>query len=163
MVTVAAKRALANVTSSHLTCILLSSCAVYIYRDIWPLMTFTLTPADASDALLWPKTALVFLTGILLPACVPRQYIPVNPSKPQEVVNPEQTASVLSFALFTFLDGIVFPAYRMVHYPFEMLPPLCDYDRAEELAARAFKYLDTFSGAKKQHMFRGLMRVFCAL
>ncbi|KZV73085.1 ATP-binding cassette transporter [Peniophora sp. CONT] len=157
---VAAKRSFAHAISAHLTCVLLAACAVYTYRDIWPLMTFPLFPADASDAYLWPKVALLILTGVLVPICVPRTYIPANPSKPQEVVNPEQTASVLSLVTYTFLDGIVFRAYNMVHFPFEMLPPLCDFDRTEELVGRTFKYLDVFGGAKKEHVFKSLMRIF---
>ena len=124
-------------------------------------MTFPLSPADASDGLLWLKVALLFLTGIFVPICVPRQYVPVNPTKPQDVVNPEQTASVLSLATYTFLDDIVFRAYRMLHFPFEQLPPMCDYDRTEELVGRTFKYLDTFAGARKEYMFKSLMRIFC--
>ncbi|VDC06819.1 unnamed protein product [Peniophora sp. CBMAI 1063] len=158
---VVAKRSFANALSLHLTCLLLAACAVYAYRDIWPLMTFPLTPIDAShDALVWWKIALLGLTGILSPLCVPRQYVPVNPVKPQEAPNPEQTASILSLVTFSFLSDIILSAYRMAHYPYEMLPPLCDYDRAEELARRAFKYLDTFSGARREHAFKGLMRVF---
>ncbi|VDC06815.1 unnamed protein product [Peniophora sp. CBMAI 1063] len=157
---VAAKRSFAHAVSPHLTCVLLAACAVYTYRDIWPLMTFPLSPADALDALLWPKVVLVFFTGVFIPLCQPRQYVPLNPTKPQEAVNPEQTASVLSLTTYTFLDDIVFRAYRMPHFPFEQLPPLCDYDRTEELVPRTFKYLDTFSGARKEHMFRSLMRIF---
>lgn len=159
--TVVTKRPIAKAVSPHLTCVLLAACALYIYRDIWPLMTFSLTPADAEDTLLWPKIALLVFTGVVVPICVPRQYVPVNPAKPQDAVNAEQTASVLSFITYTFLDDIIYRAYRMAHYPFEMLPPLCDYDRAEELAGRAFRYLDTFAGARREHVFKSLMRVFC--
>jgi hypothetical protein len=52
--------------------------------------------------------------------------------------NPEQTASILSLALYSFLDPIIFLAYRIPHLKFEQLPPLCDYDYAENLKARAF-------------------------
>lgn len=51
---------------------------------------------------------------------------------------PEQTASILSMVLYTFLDPIVFTAYKMPHLPFDLLPPLADYDRAKSLVKRGF-------------------------
>ena len=66
--------------------------------------------------------------------------------------NPEQTCSLLSLLLYTFLDKTV--------YASEAIPEIADYDRAEHLVDRSFKNLDVFSGAKKQHIFFALMRVF---
>lgn len=52
--------------------------------------------------------------------------------------NPEQTASLISLVFFSFLDHIVFAAYRMPHFPFDRLPPLADYDYLEVLKRRSF-------------------------
>ena len=58
---------------------------------------------------------------------------------PAPEVNPEQTASILSVAVYTFLDAIIWKAYKVPHLPLEELPPLADYDYAKNLVKRAFK------------------------
>lgn len=59
-----------------------------------------------------------------------------------------------------YLDPVVFRAYALPHLPFSELPPLADYDMAEGLKKRAFPELDAFSGARKRHLFFGLLTVF---
>ena len=41
--------------------------------------------------------------------------------------------------LYTFLDHIVFLAYRIPHLSHDMLPPLADYDYTKNLVKRSFK------------------------
>ena len=41
--------------------------------------------------------------------------------------------------LYTFLDPIVFLAYRVPHISHDMLPPLADYDYTRNLVKRSFK------------------------
>jgi hypothetical protein len=53
------------------------------------------------------------------------------------VPNPEQTASLFSLLIYTFLDPIVFLAYRVPHLPYDQLPPLADYDYAQNLSKHA--------------------------
>ncbi|KAI0260098.1 P-loop containing nucleoside triphosphate hydrolase protein [Gloeopeniophorella convolvens] len=149
------------IASHHLTLLLLVTFGVYAYRDIWPLLTYTLAPADQpGSALLWVKIGIMYLAAVLIPLVTPRQYTPVDPKDPQSVINPEQTASILSSATCSFLDPIVFLAYRVPHLSHDMLPPLADYDYARNLVKRSFKHLDTFSGSPKRHIFWGLMKVF---
>jgi hypothetical protein len=52
--------------------------------------------------------------------------------------NPEQTASVLSLILYSYLDPLVFEACRVPHLSHERLPALADYDHAEYLREKAF-------------------------
>lgn len=60
--------------------VLLSALAVYIYRDIWPLATYTEHPKDTShDQLLWYKVAILVFTAVAVPLFVPCRYIPVDP------------------------------------------------------------------------------------
>jgi hypothetical protein len=75
-----AKRSASREASAHLTILLLLGCGVYAYRDIWPLMTFTLTPADVHEGgVIWAKMALLFVSGVVIPLIVPRQYVPLDP------------------------------------------------------------------------------------
>jgi hypothetical protein len=41
--------------------------------------------------------------------------------------------------MYTFLDRIVFLAYRVPHLSHDMLPPLADYDYTKNLVRRSFK------------------------
>src|SRR5882762_5199233 len=78
--TIFARRVCASVTSFHLSSLLLVTFSIYAYRDIWPLLTFTLSPADAGEGtLLWVKLGLLALAAVLIPLAIPRQYTPVNP------------------------------------------------------------------------------------
>jgi len=54
-------------------------------------------------------------------------------------INPEQTASLFSMMMYTFLDPIVITAYRVPHLSHDMLPPLADYDYTKNLVRRSFK------------------------
>ncbi|KAH9028054.1 hypothetical protein EDB83DRAFT_2526416 [Lactarius deliciosus] len=124
LMTLTALRVRASVASFHLSLLLLGTFSVYAYRDIWPLLTFTLSPVDAWEgALLWVRIGLLAFAAI----------------DPQQVINPEQTASLLSMVLYTFLDPIVFLAYRVPHLSHDMLPPLADYDYTRNLVKRSFK------------------------
>ncbi|KAI9431381.1 hypothetical protein H4582DRAFT_2085045 [Lactarius indigo] len=149
--TLTAQRSHASVASFHLSSLLLGTFSIYAYRDIWPLLTFTLSPVDASEGpLLWVRIGLLAFAAIVIPLLIPYQYIP----DPLQVINPEQTASLLSMMLYTFLDPIVFLAYRVPHLSHDMLPPLADYDYTKNL------HLDIFTGGPKRHIFWGFMVVF---
>jgi hypothetical protein len=65
----------ASVASFHLSSILLITFSVYAYRDIWPLLTFTLSPADGREgSLLWAKVSLLAVAGVVIPlVTVPRR------------------------------------------------------------------------------------------
>ncbi|KZV63091.1 P-loop containing nucleoside triphosphate hydrolase protein [Peniophora sp. CONT] len=162
LATLWAKARVARIVSVHLSLVLFCDFIVYIYRDLWPLLTFTLSPLDkAEGGLLWANVALVTFSAVLVPLLVPRQYVPLDPKNPQAKTNPEQTASALSFLTFSFLDLYIFDAYRQGSLDFEQqFPVLCDYDYTTNLVKRSFKHLDRFSGAPAQHMFFALLKIF---
>ncbi|KAH9059057.1 hypothetical protein EDB87DRAFT_1832312 [Lactarius vividus] len=144
LVAVTARRVRASVASFHLSSLLLSTFSVYAYRNIWPLLTFTLSPVDAWEGpLLWVRIGLLAFAAIVIPLL-----------DLQQVINPEQTASLLSMVLYTYLDPIVFLAYRVPHLSHDMLPPLADYDYTRNL------HLDTFSGGPRRHIFWSILAVF---
>ena len=59
--------------------------------------------------------------------------------EPQEEPNLEQTASLLSFALFTFLNPTISEASSVPHLSASRFPPMCDYDRSTNLIHRSFR------------------------
>ncbi|KAJ7460660.1 hypothetical protein FB451DRAFT_1353280 [Mycena latifolia] len=145
----------------HVNCVLFVTFCVYLYRDVFPLATFTWVPEDRGEgSVLWVKIALLFVTAVVVPLLSPRQYIPIDPLNPMKVPNPEQTASILSIVLFSFLDHLVFSAYRNSHLKEEDLDPLCDSDSAEYLKEKSFARLDAFSGSKKGHIAFGFLYIF---
>ncbi|KAI0258771.1 hypothetical protein BC834DRAFT_974833 [Gloeopeniophorella convolvens] len=94
LVTVITAPKIASTASWHLDIVLLAASLVYMYRDIWPLLTFMLVPADGAEGvLLWVKLALLGFAAILVPLVIPRQYVPYDPKDPAPIPNPEQTGA----------------------------------------------------------------------
>jgi hypothetical protein len=141
----------------HLSTVLLTFFGVYLYRDIYPLITFDRVPADeAEGAILLAKFGTLFVSAIAIPLAMPRRYVPADPAvsgfswlwkwgfsddifqDPMPAPNPEQTASLFSVLTFTFLDPIVKLANKIPILTADLLPPLSDYDRSKVLKARAF-------------------------
>lgn len=53
--------------------------AVYVYRDIWPLATYYLTPADVPNSFFWASFSVLTAAAAVVPLIIPRKYIPFNP------------------------------------------------------------------------------------
>ncbi|KDR83043.1 hypothetical protein GALMADRAFT_866150 [Galerina marginata CBS 339.88] len=141
--------------------LLLATFAVYLERDIWPLAVVNGTPKDTSEGkIMWIKLATLFGTAVIIPLFVPRRYTPIDPKNPMPVPNDEQTCSLFALLYYTYLDPVIFLGYRVPHLSYEQLPPLCDSDYSTHLTETAFPHLDPFRGAKRRHLFFGLMRVF---
>ncbi|KIK71390.1 hypothetical protein GYMLUDRAFT_254610 [Collybiopsis luxurians FD-317 M1] len=161
LISVTAKLRWSKVVIRHVNTVLLAALGVYCYRDVYPLVTFTLRPQDLSEgSILWAKVAVLTFTAMIVPLVIPRQYVPVDPKNPSPRPNPEQTASIFSLIIYSFLDPLVSAAYRVTHLDYGKLPPLNDNDAAKHLKDLSFKRLDLFSGAPKRHLFFGLMRIF---
>ena len=80
LVTVTARTVYASIASYHLSSLLLRTFSVYAYRNIWPLLTYTLSPLDACEgALLWVRIGLLAFAAVVIPLLVPRQYNPIDP------------------------------------------------------------------------------------
>ncbi|KDQ10123.1 hypothetical protein BOTBODRAFT_36553 [Botryobasidium botryosum FD-172 SS1] len=149
-----------RILNHHLNTLLLAVFLIYAYRDILPLATFETVPIDtAAGWLTWVRVSVSALVGAVIPLVTPRQFVPLDPQC-NKAPNPEQTASLLSFMFFTFLDHVMFKAYREGDLPYEVLPPLADYDEAEYLVTQHLSTLDPVCG-KRQHLFWGLMKIFC--
>ncbi|KAH8835448.1 hypothetical protein DL96DRAFT_1730898 [Flagelloscypha sp. PMI_526] len=145
----------------HMNTVLLSSLGLYCVRDVYPLLTYTLEPLDGNEgALLWAQIGLLTIACIVVPLFIPRRYIPVDINNPMLVLNPEQTVSIFSLSVYTFLDPVVRVGNQHKQLNTEQLPALADSDYSKNLKAGSFKHLDFYSGAKKRHLFFGLMRTF---
>lgn len=71
---------MSQTVSPHLGLVTFGIFVFYMYRDIWPLMTFTLRPPDEREGtVLWIKVALAIWAGLLGPLAEPFPYIPLHP------------------------------------------------------------------------------------
>lgn len=52
--------------------------------------------------------------------------------------NAEQTASIVSFWTYSFLDPTIVKASRVAHLAYEDFPPLCDYDATKNLIKQSY-------------------------
>ncbi|KZV92899.1 hypothetical protein EXIGLDRAFT_768519, partial [Exidia glandulosa HHB12029] len=146
-----------RLVSMHLEFVLLSSWALYVYRDIWPLATYTLAPFDPITPIFIVQFTVLTFVAVAAPLLVPTPYVAIDPRRPAPEPAPEQTASLLSFMLYSFLDPLVWAGYHSVHLAFDRLPPLADYDTNAHLTARAFKHMDPSEHGKgARHVFWGL-------
>ena len=86
----------------HNNFVLFVAFAVYVYRDIWPLATFTDKPVDLSEGVvLWTKLVVLFTTAVIIPLLVPRQYVPVDPKvNAPSVITIELAVLTLSIASY---------------------------------------------------------------
>ncbi|KAG8912149.1 hypothetical protein FRC00_005159 [Tulasnella sp. 408] len=161
LLTIAARRRLTRVVSKHLTTLLFVTWSVYAYRDLYPLATYTKHPVDAADGwITWVRVGLLTLVGAVLPLVVPRRFVPVDPKNPLPP-NPEQTASILSFITWSFLDPVILEASRVSHLPYESLPVLADYDHAEHLRAKGAPTLDpSLKPRRDRHFVWGLLWLY---
>ncbi|KAI0793789.1 P-loop containing nucleoside triphosphate hydrolase protein [Fomes fomentarius] len=145
---------------AHLSWILVSIWAVYVYRDIWPFATIDLVPVDVAEgSFLWAKLSFLTIAGIIIPSFVPRRYTPVNPKDILEP-NPEQIASLASLLTYAYAAPVVWKAYGMPHLSFDMFPPLADYDHLRNLTVQRFAHLDPLLNRSRRHLGLKLMRVF---
>ena len=55
-----------------------------------------------------------------------------------KVPNPEQTASILSLIVYSFMDPLVLEAYRVPHLSHERLPAIAECDHTEYIREKAF-------------------------
>ncbi|KAF8969860.1 hypothetical protein BDZ97DRAFT_1902271 [Flammula alnicola] len=140
---------------------LLSVLGVYMYRDLYPLATYSLQPADRGEGeILWAKISVLTLVAVFIPLFTPRRYVPAEPKNPAPVPNPEQTASWISRLTYTYVDAIILLASKVPHLGHDQLPPLSDDDYSLYQSNNAFPHLDSFRGAKRRHLFFGLMHYF---
>lgn len=74
------RRAWSKTANTHLVLLLLATFSVFVYRDIWPLATYTLEPADAAEgSLFWGKFVTLLITAVAIPLLIPRPYVPIDP------------------------------------------------------------------------------------
>ncbi|TFK52961.1 P-loop containing nucleoside triphosphate hydrolase protein [Heliocybe sulcata] len=149
-----------KVAAQHFVVVMLLSFAVYACRDIYPLTTYTRTPIDIGEGwILWARIALLGLASVVIPLAMPRLYDPFDPEDLRQPI-PEQTASLLSFFTFSFMNPVITAAGKVRHLPYTQLPALADDDEVENLIKDTLPLLDPLSPTRSGKVFWGLLRIF---
>ena len=103
-----------TVATRHLVLVLLVPWLVYVYRDVWPLATYYLTPADSAEgSLFWIKFSVLTIAAVIVPLVIPRRYVPYDPEVRR--MGPSQEA--LSDDDYRILVRSPIPSKRRRYYP----------------------------------------------
>ncbi|KAF8987890.1 hypothetical protein BDZ89DRAFT_936864, partial [Hymenopellis radicata] len=101
--------------------------AIYAYRDLVPLTTYTHLPQGIGEGrLLWAKVAVLTITGLSMLRTLP----------PFEHLT-KTTPLISSYS--SSARPVISAAYRLAHFPYEQLPPLADYGAAKHLKQKSFE------------------------
>ncbi|RDB25958.1 ATP-binding cassette transporter abc4 [Hypsizygus marmoreus] len=150
-----------KILTRHFNLVSLTLFLIYTYRNLLPLAMYGRSPMDISEGwALWAKILVLALIAFAIPLLIPRQSLPIDPEgldDPTFPVNPEQTASLISFFTFSFLDRILLLGIRHGRITSDQLPPLADCDRASYLKSSAFQYVKV---DRNRHLFWSLLRFF---
>ncbi|TDL20550.1 P-loop containing nucleoside triphosphate hydrolase protein [Rickenella mellea] len=142
----------------HVSWLLLSALFVYLYLDVWPLAALNNPDSDITrGSVIWTRIGLLTLAGFIIPAISPR---PFRPKQSDDVPSPEDTCSILSRVTYTYLDPVIFYAYRVPDIKLEELPPLPPDERSAVLAEKNFPKIDPVQITTKRHIFWSLTRIF---
>ncbi|OCB86631.1 P-loop containing nucleoside triphosphate hydrolase protein [Sanghuangporus baumii] len=130
---------------------------VYFILDIWPYAMISPLPFDpASEASTWIRVSLLTLGGLIIPLVMPRPFRPtISDEEPSAV----ETSSLLSRYWYSYLDQIVFYAFRVPDITVKDMPQMPGPGRIEVLGRRALTALDPVEVGKR-HIIWGILRIW---
>ncbi|KAJ7919040.1 P-loop containing nucleoside triphosphate hydrolase protein [Mycena leptocephala] len=148
--------------SETLNTVLLVTLIIYVYRDLFPFITYHRVPFDLSEGwILWAKVSALFIASAVVPCLFLVNTFPSTRRTRCLFPIGSRPASLISTMFYFFLDPIVFLGYRVPHLTHDQLPPLCDYDASANLKKRNFKEMQFLeASSNKRHLFFGLLWVF---
>ena len=130
---------------------------VYFVLDVWPYAMINPAPFDPpSEASTLIRILLLTLGGLVIPLIMPR---PFRPSTPDDEPSSQETCCLLSRYLYSYLDRIVFHAYRVPDITVKDMPQLSGPAKIEMLGKRALSALDPVEVGKR-HIVWGILRIW---
>lgn len=151
---IGAKQEWRDIASRHLAILLFVDFGVYFFLDAWPYATIHGRPYDdPSAAMTWSGFLLLFVSGVLIPLVMPRPYRPLQLgvrtfttcSWTKDLIYTQHApvlkdvVSILSRATFSYLDKIIFYAWRVPDISIKDLPEQLYDLGADTLSKRNFK------------------------
>lgn len=67
------------VANFHLVALLLVAFGVYVWRDLLPFATIYRYPVDGGGWLTWTRIGVLAFAAVVIPLCIPRPYVPLDP------------------------------------------------------------------------------------
>lgn len=98
----------------------------------WPLQV-------SLSLLLFPGNIFLSIRRFVPASMKCRCLIDLTVLQHPKTPNPEQTCSLLSWLMYTFMDPVIFNAYRSPDLIYEDIPPLADSDYAGHLKEQSFR------------------------
>ena len=136
---------MANQQSSAL---LMVDSVVYAYLDLWPFGTYNLVPFDSpEDPVTWARIGLLLFSGFFVTLFSPRparlhkssvRHFLIKLSSFTNLHQNEDTVPLLSRILYTYLDRVVFHAWRIPSLGLEDIPEISEQYESEALRRKAF-------------------------
>ncbi|KAI5122638.1 hypothetical protein M0805_008723 [Coniferiporia weirii] len=146
-----------DVSSRQLAFLLFAEFTVYFVLDAWPYATMTPIPFDpASDPVTWTRLALLTLGGLVIPLVMPRPFRALTPDAQPCL---EDTSSLLSRYTYSFLDDIVFHAFRVPDITVADMPHMPERETIGMLGQKALAAFDPVKVGKR-NIFWGMMRLW---
>ncbi|KAH8113755.1 P-loop containing nucleoside triphosphate hydrolase protein [Phellopilus nigrolimitatus] len=148
-----------DMVSLQLALLLLVEFIVYFVLDAWPYATLNSMPFDsASDPVTWARLSLLAFASVIVPLIMPR---PFRPLTPEDEPSQEDTVSLLSRYTYSYLDKIVFYAYRVPDITVADMPRLPARERIEALGQRALEAMDPMdSQVGNRHVLWGVAKLW---
>ncbi|KLO18951.1 P-loop containing nucleoside triphosphate hydrolase protein [Schizopora paradoxa] len=145
--------------SSHLAALLLLlDFAVYFVLDGLPFVMIDSSRFNPdTSALARTRLICLLIAGAIVPLLSPR---PFRPIKVEEEPNPSDVAPLLSRLFYTFMDGVIFHAWKVPHIGIEDLPVLPSKEEAEVLGDKGLRHLDPVALKNRRHFFWSILHVF---
>lgn len=113
----------------------------------------------------WARFGLLGVAGALIPLLVPHPLLrTLNENESMDQItnlNSEEIASYASRLTFSYLNPIIWKAFRVPHLGVDQLPPLLEKDSARYLAEKAFPLIDPVTRSiteKNRHIFWSLSK-----
>ena len=141
-----------TIYTRHVTFLYFVTFMGYSYRIFKPLAVYGDGNINDDHWVVWVKFGLLGMVGGFIPLFIPRPFVPtvstISPSAfymclmtqqpSQSDPSPQQTASYISILFFSYLDSLIFKAFRVPHLGLDELPVLQAQDSSAVLSAKAF-------------------------
>ncbi|KAI0793376.1 hypothetical protein C8Q75DRAFT_558190 [Abortiporus biennis] len=147
------RRFVRNSAAKHLVLVLLIPWAVLVYRDIIPLLTFTMVPLDdTEEGLLWVKIGVLTLAAVIIPLFIPPEYFPdIDEEFSNWQLKNEDSVSWASRLFFIYCDPLILKAAKAKKLESDDLAPMLRVDRTKNLV-KLYPHIDPLIVGKKRHI-----------
>ncbi|KAL4243412.1 hypothetical protein ABKN59_001097 [Abortiporus biennis] len=147
------RRFVRNSAAKHLVLVLLIPWAVLVYRDIIPLLTFTMVPLDdTEEGLLWVKIGVLTLAAVIIPLFIPPEYFPdIDEEFSNWQLKNEDSVSWTSRLFFIYCDPLILKAAKAKKLESDDLAPMLRVDRTKNLV-KLYPHIDPLIVGKKRHI-----------